>query len=188
MKDDADKETTIDVDEAKFKLESQDRKRGKVTKIRRCDARGRYKKGQRGVDLLMGVCGSVNNPFSFHRTFAEGTTNLFRFYSFMSEFIDWLETNRPNENFTFTMDNLNIHKHPTVLNLIENAGHQVRFRAPYWSCDGPIEYVFNSLHVHLQMDFEGVSDEADLMDKIDDIIFIMDAGGYDHYFVHCGFN
>ena len=35
----------IDVDEAGFTLESQDRKRGKVTKQRRADARGKYKKG-----------------------------------------------------------------------------------------------------------------------------------------------
>ena len=75
-----------------------------------------------------------------------------------------------------------------VLNLIQNAGHSVKFRAPYWSCDGSIEYVFNSIQSHLQMDFEGVESTVDLMDKIDDIIFIMDVGGYSQYFIHCGFN
>jgi hypothetical protein len=44
----------IDIDEAKFKLESQDCKRGKVTQQRQCDARGRYKKGAGGINLIMG--------------------------------------------------------------------------------------------------------------------------------------
>jgi transposase len=29
------------------------------------------------------------------------------------------------------------------------AGHRYLFRAPYWSVDGPIEYVFNTIHTHL---------------------------------------
>jgi hypothetical protein len=44
----------IDIDEAKFKLEPQDHKRGKVTRQRQCDARGRYKKGAGGINLIMG--------------------------------------------------------------------------------------------------------------------------------------
>ena len=41
------------------------------------------------------------------------------------------------------MDNLNFHKSQIVQNLIHTNGHQFVFRAPYWSCDGAIEYVFN---------------------------------------------
>jgi hypothetical protein len=50
-----------------------------------------------------------------------------------------------------TMDNLNIHKHRLILNLIRNAGYRVVFRAPYWSRDGAIEY-FNTIHTYLEMD------------------------------------
>ena len=57
----------IDIDEAGFKLESQDRKRGKVTKQRRADARGKYKKGGRNVSLLMGISGNQQNSFKFHQ-------------------------------------------------------------------------------------------------------------------------
>jgi hypothetical protein len=64
-----------------------------------------------------------------------------RFYGFMVELIDYLGTNFPGRGFCFAMDNLNIHKHPMVLYLIYNSGHRVVFRAPYWYCDGPIEYV-----------------------------------------------
>jgi len=42
----------IDIDESCFKLESQNRKYGKLTRQRRCDARGKYRKGSIIVLLL----------------------------------------------------------------------------------------------------------------------------------------
>ena len=66
------------------------------------------------------------------------------------------------------MDNLNIHKHAMILDLIEDGGHRVVFRAPYWSCDGLIEYVFNTIHVKLQMEDDGPSDGDTLMQKLDE--------------------
>ena len=85
------------------------------------------------------------------------------------------------------MDNLNIHKHPMILDLIEESGHRIVFRAPYWSCDGPIEYVFNTIHVKLQMDDDGASDLDELMQKLDDIIFVMVDASFYPYFYHVGF-
>ena len=96
--------------------------------------------------------------------------------------------NRPNESFCFTLDNLNIHKHPIILNLIEEAGHRVVFRAPYWSCDGAIEYVFNTIQTHLQMDDDGVDNVDDLIEEIDDIIFRMAIIGFRKYFEHVWYN
>jgi hypothetical protein len=29
-----------------------------------------------------------------------------------------------------------IHKHPIICDLIDDSGHRVVYRAPYWSCDG----------------------------------------------------
>ena len=66
----------IDIDEAQFKLDSQDRKRGKVIKQRRCDARGKYEKEAPGVSLLMGVSGDEQDPFEFHQKYSNGGTNL----------------------------------------------------------------------------------------------------------------
>ena len=178
----------IDIDEAQFKLQSQDRKRGKVTKQRRCNGRGKYKKGVPGVSLLIGISGDGDNPFEFHRMFSQGGTDLARFFTFMSEFIEYLDVNRPNESFCFTLDNLNIHNHPIILNLIEEAGHRVVFRAPYWSCDGAIEYVFNTIQTHLQMDDDGVDNVDDLIEEIDDIIFRMAIIGFRKYFEHIWYN
>lgn len=184
-----DQDTTImiDIDEAGFKLESKDRKRGKMPKHLRANAKGKYKKGSRGVSLLMGISGDQQDPFEFHRMFAEGGTDLTRFYTYMEEFIEWLDLNRPGSEFCFTMDNLNIHKHPAVLDLIDDAGHKIVFRAPYWSCDGAIEYVFNTIHVKLQMADNGVSTTDELIAEIDDIIFDMVDHSFYPYFHHVGF-
>ena len=184
---DQDTSCMIDIDEAGFRLESKDRKRGKSKKQQRVDAKGKYKKGAKGVSLLMGISGDAQDPFEFHQMFSEGGTDLFRFYSFMEDFIDWLDLNRPGETFCFTMDNLNIHKHPSVLDLIENSGHRVVFRAPYWSCDGAIEYVFNTIQTKIKMADNGVTTADDLIHEIDDIIFHMVDHSFYPYFRHVGF-
>jgi hypothetical protein len=125
----------IDIDESNYKLESQNRKFGKVTRERRCDARGKYKKGSGSVSLLMAISGDERvgdgEAFSFHRCFTEGGTNLWRFFNYMRNLMDWLDNNRPGRSFLFTMDNLNLHRHPVTTNLIYARGHRVVFRAPY---------------------------------------------------------
>ena len=69
----------IDLDESNYKLETQNRKFGKVTREKRCDARGKYKKGEGSVSLLMAISGDeqAGQSFSFHRCFTEGGTDLY---------------------------------------------------------------------------------------------------------------
>mgnify|MGYP006203868831 CR=1 FL=1 len=170
-----------------YKLESQNQKFGKVTWERCFDAQGKYKKGAGSVSLLMAILGDerVGEAFSFHRCFVEGGTDLFRFYNFLLELFDWLAEHRPERSFLLTMDNLNIHRHPAVLNLVAERGHRVVFRAPYWSCDGAIEYVFNTLQTRMQMDVQGVETVIELVAKIGEIIGDMPT--FNNYFIHVGF-
>ena len=177
--------TIIDIDEARFKLESTDRSYGKVAREFRCNLRGSYKKGDPGTNLIMAVSGDNQNPISFHQQFIDGGTDLYRFYSFMEDLIDFLVNNYPNRSFLFTMDNLNLHKHPIVLNLIADAGHRVVFRAPYWSCDGSIEYVFNTIHTILEGNREKMEDVNALVNRINLIIGSMES--FRRYFLHVGF-
>ena len=86
----------------------------------------------------------------------------------MSESIEFLNDNYPGRSFLFTMDNLNIHKH--LLILIEEAGHRVVFRAPYWSCDGAIEYAFNTIHTFLEMNDDEMEDVDALENRMNLII------------------
>jgi hypothetical protein len=177
----------IDLNKSNYKLETHNRKFGKVIQEKRCDARGKYKKGEGSVSLLMVISGDKREgeSFSFHRCFIEGGTDLFRFYNFLFELFDWLDANRPGRSFLLTMDNLNIHCHPAMLHLIADRGHRVVFRAPYWSCDGAIEYVFNTLQTRLQMDVHGVENVLALVGKIAGIIG--DIPMFKNYFIHVGF-
>ena len=73
-----------------------------------------------------------------------------------------------------------------ILGLIHGRNHCVIFCAPYWSCDGAIKYVFNTLKTQLQMDVHGVDTVFDLVNKINTII-----GGLPlskQYFLHVGFS
>lgn len=175
----------IDIDEARFKLESADRSYGKVAREFRCNVRGSYKKGDPGTNLIMAISGDSNNPVSFHRLYSEGGTDLFRFYTFMSELIEFLDNNFPGRSFLFTMDNLNLHKHFIILDLIEEAGHRIVFRAPYWSCDGAIEYVFNTIHTFLEMNDDKMENVTALENRLNLIIGSLDM--FRRYFLHVGF-
>ena len=89
--------------------------------------------------------------------------------------MDRLDINRPGWSFPFTMDNLNLHRHPVTTNLNYARGYRVVFRAPCWSwsCDGAIEYVFyvfNTLQTHLLMEINGVDKVFRLVNKINLII------------------
>ena len=85
----------IDIDESNYKLESQNRKFLKVNPERRCDAQGKYKKGAGSVSLLMAISGDerAGEAYSFHRSFTEGGTNLWRFFNSMRNLMDWLDNN-----------------------------------------------------------------------------------------------
>ena len=68
------------------------------------------------------------------------------------------------------MDNLNLHRHLVTTNLIYARGHRMVFRGPYWSYDGAIEYVFNTLQMRLQMEINEVNNVFQLVNKINVIV------------------
>ena len=179
-------ENIIDIDEARFKLESADRSYGKVSREFRCNLKGMYKKGEPGSNLIMAILGDGNISYEFHKQYTEGGTDLWRFYCFMRDLIEDLATQFTGQSFCFTMDNLNIHKHPVILELIQDTGHRVVFRAPYWSCDGAIEYVFNTIHTFLEIDNgQHMEDVEALVNRINLIIGSLPA--FRRYFLHVGF-
>lgn len=77
----------IDIDETGFTLQSQDRKRGEITKQRRADDLGKYKKGGGRINLLilMEISGDARDPFEYHN---QGGTDQWRFFCFMEDFIE----------------------------------------------------------------------------------------------------
>ena len=103
--------------------------------------------------------------------------------------LGYLDAHHPGRSFVLTMDNLNIHKHLAIRFLIYNRGHRLVFRAPYWSCDGPIEYVFNTVQVELQSPV--FRDKVDSVNKLEDAIdVILERMGmltFRNYFLDVGF-
>ncbi len=89
--------------------------------------------------------------------------------------------------FCFTMDNLNIHHNPEILELITRAGHCYIFRAPYWSCDGAIEYVFNTIHLYLLFFYPKLQSMNGLEAVLENIIE-NDLDLFSVYFRHVGFS
>ncbi len=72
-----------------------------------------------------------------------------------------------------------------IQNLIHRREHLVIFHAPYWSCDGTIKYVFNTIQTKLQMNVYGVDTVFDLFNKIHTIVGEMPS--FKRYFIHVGF-
>ena len=106
----------IDIDEAGFKLEHQTRKFGKTVTALRCDQAGVYGIGSK-TNLLLAIAGDPVLAMRRWEIWRKGGTTLDRFANFMQVVLDDLAANpqTAGRTFTFTMDNLNVHKHPLIL-------------------------------------------------------------------------
>ena len=80
------------------------------------------------------------------------------------------------------MDNLNIHHNPVLSQMIASQGHRYLFRTPYWYVDGPMEYVFNTIHTLLLQYFGTIDDLPVLGNRIDTVIAWMT--NFKNYFLH----
>lgn len=176
----------IDMDEAGFKIESTNPKFGKTVSWLRCYLEGEYNRDKK-LNCMMAIAADPAMNMEWHDLWPqdEGGTTVHRIYIFFERIINWLAVNRPGRSFCFTMDNLNTHKHPMVLNLITSRGHRYLFRAPYWSVDGPMEYIFNTIHTHLLMHYREVHDLDALENALD--LIIAQMGNFLRYFLHVGF-
>jgi hypothetical protein len=172
----------IDFDQCALFAETTDRPFGKCVREKRCDMCGPYNEGEK-LNFMMAVVGDDNNPLRWTEAWSSEGTNLFRLYNFLERII--LDLAPLGRSFCFTMDNLNIHKNPIILNLIMGAGHRYVFRAPYWAVDGAIEYIFNTIHSNLQQHFNEIHDLTELENRIHLIVASM--GSFRPYFENVGF-
>ena len=122
----------IDVDEAGFKLDHQNRKFGKTVSPLRCDQAGVYGIGLK-TNILLAIAGDPVLAMRWWEMWRKGGTTLDRFANFVQVVLDDLATNPQTvgRTFTFTTDNLNVDKHPRIVNMIRGAGHRLVFRASY---------------------------------------------------------
>ena len=174
----------IDTDEMGLFLESLNRSFGKTPQGERCDDRGAFENCAPKLNVLAGICGDPDVPMRWIETWTGEGTTVIRYHSFIRRICIELNEHFPGRSFCFTMDNLNSHKNPLVIQEIFEHGHRVVFRAPYWSCDGAIEYVFNTMHTKiLSFDLIQTLDELDLCAQ--DIFHRIPS--FTEYFRHVGF-
>ena len=143
-----------------------------------------YGKGEK-VNLLLAICGNDVGRMHWHEKWMHGGTTIERFFDFIDHILDDLAQNHPGGSFVFTMDNLNSHKNPLILNGLLNSGHRYVFRAPYWPFDGAVEYVFNSIQLKLKIYFNWLETMNDLRNCIN-----LTVGGihsFNQFFEHVGF-
>lgn len=176
----------IDIDECGLKIEATNPRFGKCVSWERCWQEGAYNR-DRKLNLLMAISADQAMNMEWHDMWqqSEGGTTFFRYYVFIERIIEWLAQNQQGRSFCFTADNLNVHHDQRILHLIERHGHKYLFRAPYWAIDGPMEYIFNSVHVHLLMNYGEVNDLDELENVTDTII--ANLGNFVRYFLHCNF-
>jgi hypothetical protein len=144
-------EEMVDIDECGLFVETAARHIGKAFVGVRCREPGPYGHSEK-YTLLMAIAARPGPLDRFVQMDTRPGTNVTTFFEFMQDMINdigpgWLPGNRR----CFTMDNLLAHKHPLVLQLIQQHGHRYVFRAPYYPVDGPIEYVFNTIEQALRV-------------------------------------
>ena len=82
-------------------------------------------------------------------------------------------------------------RHPLVLQAIRQAGHRLVFRSPYWSVDGTIEYLFNTIQAGLTnlLYKVFVGDAVEVIENLKNQIrrLVRLQRDYVKYFEHVGF-
>jgi hypothetical protein len=164
---DVDCEDMIDLDECKVLIEHANRKFAKCTLNRRCRKTGLYGHGK-GRILVMAIRADGQRWYKF---VDQPGTDVTLFAPFINEILADLGPWAPGRpRYCFTMDNLNVHHHPNVINAILTAGYRVVFRVPYRPIDGPIELLFNVYEGELRKRLWKIKNEADLVHETQNII------------------
>jgi hypothetical protein len=185
----------IDIDEFGAFVEQSNRSRGKAVIGKRAREEGPYSHSQR-LNVAMAITGDAATPHQHARRWVdmwtEGGTDVHRFLALIDQIIADIGPAVPGgRRRCFTMDNLTAHRHPLVLQAILGAGHRIVFRAPYWSVDGTIEYLFNTLEGGLAVSLYRLydPDPAVAMENLKRELrrLIRLPADYVAYFEHVGF-
>ncbi len=154
----------INVDEAGFKIETTNPRFGKTVLWLLCYLEGEYNRDKKvnflwPSPLIRTITWS--GIISGHKKKAGQI--CFRCMCFFRGLLFSWQSTFLVDLFCFTVDNLNTHKHPMVLGLITGGSHRYLVCAPYWSVNGPIEYIFNTIHTKL-LSFFGEIDDLDMLE------------------------
>ena len=137
------------------------------------------------VNLLLAISGDPDNPDRWHEIWSYGGTTISKFVAIIRRIIGDIGPSTTSRRHCFTFNNLLAYLHPQVMVVIYQAGHRVVPRAPYWSVDGAIEYVFNTLQVLRCVNLQEIKDNDDLVNHIQNVFVNFER--FTEYFRHVGF-
>ena len=178
---DVDVNDMIDLDEMVLFLESSNMKFGKTLRGLRADQQGKYNRGLK-MNFLAAICGDLNDPMRWHVDWIGQGTTVEIFLAFVERILRDLEERYLGRSLCITMDNLNVHYNPAVVNSILNGGHCLGFCTPYYAVNRAIEYVFNIIHTGLLSYYN----ELSTMDKLSNTTALIfnSIPTFTPYFVH----
>ncbi len=114
----------IDFNEVGMNVEHRNCKYCKCLKFYHVDSNGAYNQDKES-NLLLAILGNDTIQTNYWMEMQEeGGIILFRFYNFKCRVIISLGDDHPGCSFCFTVDNLDIHHNPAVLQMIHDAGYQ----------------------------------------------------------------
>ena len=158
----------IDLDKCGIFLKTANRSTGKAYVGAHTNEKGPYSKSEKWA-LLMAISGEVGTPeppsMRWRSLWLDGETTNDRYLSFIQEILQDLVPGRPEICYCFTMGNLNAYHSVVVQTMIHAAGHKIVFRSPYHACDGPIEYVFNTLQCILKSNLHHIYNGPSLINQ-----------------------
>ena len=181
---DVDVNNLIDINKMGLFLESTNRQFGKTLTWLRADQKQVYIRDLK-LNFLAAACGDRVDPMRWSVDWIGEGTTVEVFLEFMTTIVDNLGNRYPNQSFCFTMDNLNVHKNPAVVNLILNAGHWLVFWVLYYAVDGAIEYAFNTIHTGLLSYYNTITTMDELSNAAARLFNSIPT--FTPYFEHCGF-
>ena len=91
-------------------------------------------------------------------------------YKFLQRIINDINPGIPQRRRLFTMDNLLTHKKTAVVNIIVEVGHRFWFHMPYYSADGAIQYVLNTIHHDLEVKLREIKNASDFLSDVFNIV------------------
>ncbi|CAB9502732.1 expressed unknown protein [Seminavis robusta] len=139
--------------------------------------------------LTAAIRGGVHGKCWFDFFLRTGAPSVLKTYDFLDAVINGpggIGEGGDDNTHTFICDHRSVHHNPLIVMVINNKRHRHLFRAPYYHCDGPIEYFFNHVQQLLALELHNIQTGQQLEQAIGGICQRA-AGFSDNYFAHCGY-
>jgi hypothetical protein len=181
----------IDFDKAALFVETTNRGYGKCYIGHRATEEGPYNHSEK-YTITAAIRGGANGGCWIDVSLRTGT-DVMDTYDVLQMIINQLGQGGVNDvtgidnTQTFICDNLAAHHNTLIRLLINNNQHCLVFRAPYYPCDGPIEYFFNYLQQQLTLELYNVRTGDDLRQAVAHICQRTNEHFDSSYFEHCGY-